>query len=173
MTSRVLLIVFALIFSSAVHADDAGTGASDADFLKSLPASVKNLLDYAMSQTGATYRRGGTNPESGFDCSGFVRYVFDHVEGLSLPHSSRAMSLIGSRIALADLKPGDLVFFRIFRHGISHVGIYLGNNQFIHAASTTTGSVMVSDLTESYWARHFSLARRVLSPDEEKPDLSE
>ena len=160
MTSRILLIILALFFSSAAHADDTGQQGT----------SVRALLDYALNQTGAAYRGGGTNPSSGFDCSGFVRYVFDHVEGLSLPHSSRAMSLIGRRISFADLKPGDLVFFRTVRNRISHVGIYLGDNQFIHATSTRTGSVMVSDITESYWAKHLSLARRIIFPDE--PELA-
>ncbi len=167
MASKLLLLIFALFLSSAACADetDAGQALPGLSVLNNLPDSVKNLLGYALSQAGASYRMGGTNPGTGFDCSGFVRYVFDHVEGLSLPHSSKAMSLIGSRIKLADLKPGDLVFFRIVRHRISHVGIYLGNNQFIHAASTRTGSVMISDLTEGYWAKHLSLARRVLVQD--------
>ncbi len=162
MTFRILFIILTLLFSSAVHADDSGQEST----------SIRALLDYALNQTGAAYRGGGTNPSSGFDCSGFVRYVFDHVEGLSLPHSSRAMSLIGQRISLADLKPGDLVFFRTVRNRISHVGIYLGGNQFIHAASTRTGSVMVSDLTESYWSKHLSLARRIIFPAEALSDFA-
>ena len=172
MTSRVLLLIFALLFSGAVQAGDAGqTYAAEGEaLLRGLPDSVRGLLDYAVSQAGVVYRRGGTSPEAGFDCSGFVRYVFDHVEGLPLPHSSKAMSLIGSRVKLAELKPGDLVFFRIMRHGISHVGIYLGDNRFIHAASTRTGSVVISDLAESYWARRLALARRIVLPAENIPE---
>ncbi|MHB1301677.1 MAG: C40 family peptidase [Burkholderiales bacterium] len=175
MTSRVLLFVFALLFSGAVQADDAGqTYAAEGEaLLKGLPDSVRGLLGYAVSQAGVAYRRGGTSPEAGFDCSGFVRYVFDHVEGLSLPHSAKAMSLIGNRIKLAELKPGDLVFFRIMRHGISHVGIYLGDNRFIHAASTSTESVVISDLAESYWARRLTLARRIVLPAETSSNISE
>jgi cell wall-associated NlpC family hydrolase len=178
--TRALLIIFALFFSFAVQAADQTDGTRSAvpadageSMLTTLPAAVRNLLGYAESQAGVAYRRGGADPEKGFDCSGFVRYVFDHVEGLDLPHSSRAMSLIGSRIKLAELKPGDLVFFRIMRHNISHVGIYLGNNRFIHAASTRTGSVMISDLTEGYWARRFTLARRIEPPAESTLDLKE
>ncbi len=173
MTPRNLLIVFALCFSSAVQANDVDAGQAQSSFLKTLSDPVKNLLDYAVSQNGISYRSGGTNPRSGFDCSGFVRYVFDHVEGLSLPHSSKAMSLIGSRIKFAELQPGDLVFFRIVRQGISHVGIYLGNNRFIHATSNSTGSVMISDITEGYWARRFTLARRIELPAEASSNLSE
>lgn len=159
MNLRTLIFVVSLAFCGTAHADPSEF------ILKDLPQSVGNLIDYAVSQTGAAYHWGGTSPEAGFDCSGFVRYVFDHVEGLDLPHSSRAMSLVGSRIRQANLKPGDLVFFRIFRHRISHVGIYLGNNRFIHAASTSTGEVQISDLADGYWARRFTMARRVLPQD--------
>lgn len=129
--------------------------------MDAMPMAVKALLKYALDQTGVAYRRGGTSPESGFDCSGFVRNVFDKVVGLALPHSSRALNTVGSRIPLTDLRPGDLVFFRFMSHAVSHVGIYIGNNRFIHASSTETGSVMVSDLGDSYWSRHFTSARRL------------
>ena len=171
--TRVLITILALFLCSAARAADETDGSPSSapaeaaeSVLKSIPDAVHNLLDYAESQAGVTYRRGGTNPASGFDCSGFVRYVFDHVEGLSLPHNARAMSLIGSQIKLSELRPGDLVFFRIMRRGISHVGIYLGDNRFIHAASTRSGSVMISDLTESYWTKHLALARRIDPPPE-------
>ena len=160
---RGLAILFALLLSGAVHAADQAEDAAPPSVLNALPDAVGHLIDFAERQTGAAYRRGGISPDSGFDCSGFVSYVFDHVEGISLPHNARAMSMIGSRVGLADLKPGDLVFFKILRRGISHVGIYIGGNRFIHAASTSTGSVMISDLSESYWARHLALARRMVS----------
>ncbi|NNM83044.1 MAG: C40 family peptidase [Burkholderiales bacterium] len=160
---KLFAILFALLLANPVFAAD-GDGLPAG--LNAIPDAVHNLLSFAESQMGAAYRRGGISQESGFDCSGFVSYVFDHVEGISLPHNARAMSMIGSRIRVADLKPGDLVFFRIMRSGISHVGIYLGDNRFIHAASTQTGSVMISDLTESYWARHLAAARRMIAPGE-------
>ncbi len=128
-----------------------------------LPDSIQNLLQYARSNEGVAYQRGGNSPESGFDCSGFVRNVYDHVTGIILPHGSKAMSELGDKIKTAELLPGDLVFFRFMNHTISHVGIYLGNNQFIHASSTASGSVMVSNLNDNYWAKHFSLARRFLN----------
>lgn len=81
-----------------------------------------------------SYHRGGVSPESGFDCSGFVRYVFDHADGVMLPHSANAISQFGNRINMTKLLPGDLVFFHFRRNTISHVGIYLGNDQFIHAS---------------------------------------
>lgn len=122
---------------------------------------LADLLQYAVDQDGTPYRKGGISPEHGFDCSGFVRYVFEHVEGVALPHSARALSLLGEKIGKADLQPGDLVFFRIMRHTISHVGIYLGDNRFIHASSRRSGGVRISDLADSYWAKRFTLARRL------------
>jgi cell wall-associated NlpC family hydrolase len=164
-------IVCALLFSSGSQAAEL-SDASDVQqpptlirmgqiLLNAAPTAVENLLQYALSNEGVSYRRGGTNPESGFDCSGFVSYVFDRVEGVALPHSASAISQIGNRIKVTELLPGDLVFFRLMRNSISHVGIYLGNNQFIHASSTNTGSVVVSNLNDSYWAKHFALARRL------------
>jgi cell wall-associated NlpC family hydrolase len=140
------------------------------------PSAVDTLLQSALSHEGVPYRRGGTSPEIGFDCSGFVRYVFDRVEGVTLPHSAKAISKIGNPIKVTELLPGDLVFFRVMRNSISHVGIYLGKDQFIHASSTHSGSVMVSSLNDSYWAKHFKLARRLdfLNPQSDKipaPDL--
>ena len=90
-----------------------------------------------------------------------------------LPHGANAISQIGNRIKMSELHPGDLVFFRFMRNTISHVGIYLGNNQFIHASSTRTGSVMVSNLNESYWVKHFKLARRLDVPSEKISSISE
>ena len=141
--------------------------------LKTLPDAIQNLLQYALNQDGVSYHWGGTSPENGFDCSGFVRNVFDHVEGVLLPHSARALSMIGNRIKMTELQPGDLVFFRLIRRTVSHVGIYLGNNRFIHASSILTGGVKISSLTDGYWAKHFALARRLDLPDEQPSNISE
>ncbi|MFA6920414.1 MAG: C40 family peptidase [Gallionella sp.] len=166
MTIRTLLFVCAILFSgSSVAAEqtDPPPAPAGQGLLQSLPDSVQNLLHYALNFEGISYNKGGTSPASGFDCSGFVRYVFDRVEGVTLPHSSNALSQVGNHIRMSELLPGDLVFFS-FMHTISHVGIYLGNDQFIHASSTRTGSVMVSNLNDSYWSKHFTLARRVEAP---------
>jgi cell wall-associated NlpC family hydrolase len=171
---RTIIIVCAILFSSGSQAEEHTDALKSADpigieqvVLKSMPDAVQNVLQYALSHEGASYRMGGSSPENGFDCSGFVRHVFEHVEGLSLPHSASAISQIGNRIKTTELLPGDLVFFRFMRNTISHVGIYLGNNQFIHASSTRSGSVMVSNLTDGYWAKHFALVRRLGSPDDQ------
>ena len=123
--------------------------------------NIQAVLQYALSHEGKAYRRGASSPEIGFDCSGFVRHVFDHAAGVALTRSASEISKIGSLVNKAELYPGDLVFFRRASKAITHVGIYLGDNQFIHASSHRTGRVMVSNLTDIYWARHYFLARRL------------
>jgi len=123
--------------------------------------NTQAVLQYALSHEGKPYRRGASSPEIGFDCSGFVRHIFDHAAGVVLPHKASALSKIGSLVKKSELYPGDLVFFRRASKAITHVGIYLGNNQFIHASSRKTGRVVVSNLADGYWARHYFLARRL------------
>lgn len=123
--------------------------------------SIQNILEYALSHEGKPYRRGSANPENGFDCSGFVRHVFEQIGGLSLPHSAQAISKIGTLVSKAELIPGDIVFFHRAKKAITHVGIYMGDNLFIHASSRRTGRVMVSNLSDRYWVKHYSLARRL------------
>lgn len=126
-----------------------------------------NLLKFALEQVGVPYHKGGTSPETGFDCSGFVLYVFNEIKGISLPHSSLVLSKIGQRIKMAGLHPGDLVFFHINPHNsVSHVGIYLGDNRFIHDPNRNSDGVEVSTLT-GYWAKHFMLGRRIEQPKQE------
>ncbi len=180
MTIRTIIIFWALLFSSGAQAAENTDALPSSDhigagqiILKTVPNAIQSLLQYALNQDGVSYHRGGTSPENGFDCSGFVRYVFDRVEGVTLPHSASALSQIGNRIKTTEMLPGDLVFFRFMRNTISHVGIYLGNDQFIHASSTRTGSVMVSNLTDSYWAKHFTLVRRLDVPAKQASNISE
>ena len=119
------------------------------------------LVDFAMTLRDIRYRRGGRSPHSGFDCSGFVHYVFAQVLGVELPENSAAQyaDADSAKIARDDLQAGDLVFFRTRGKRISHVGIYLGDGRFIH--SPTTGErVRVSRLSERYWAHRFAGARR-------------
>lgn len=120
----------------------------------------KALLAAAMSLRDVRYVRGGHDPSTGFDCSGFVRYVFSHAIGLQLPNNSASQFLAGLKVKRADMKPGDLVFFRTHgKHRISHVGIYISNGRFIH--SPTTGkSVEISSLNNGYWAKRFAGAKR-------------
>ncbi len=123
-------------------------------------ASVQNTLETALDLIGIRYRRGGTSPETGFDCSGFVDHVFKEGLGLYLPHNARQISKTGEAVGKHELQPGDLVFFNTMRRAFSHVGIYLGDNKFVHAPRVG-GTVRVEDMSESYWRKRFNGARRV------------
>jgi cell wall-associated NlpC family hydrolase len=128
--------------------------------LQRASTSVEETLDSALELIGIRYRRGGTTPEKGFDCSGFVSHVFQEGLGLYLPHSARAMSHSGEKVTRKELQPGDLVFFNTMRHAFSHVGIYLGDNLFVHAPRTG-GRVRIEDMSERYWVKRFNGARRI------------
>lgn len=121
-------------------------------------SSNSNLIQTALDCRGSRYRRGGTS-RGGFDCSGFTRYVFAKY-GISLPHSSAAQAKMGSPISRNELKSGDLVFFQTYRRGISHVGIFIGNEQFVHAATYGRG-VRVDSLNSGYYSARYRCARRV------------
>ena len=123
-------------------------------------ATAQEIILSALSQTGVKYKYGGNSPEGGFDCSGFVRYVFQQAANLTLPHGARAISQLGQTVTQRELKPGDLVFFNTVRSTFSHVGIYIGNNRFIHSPSAGS-SISVTDMGDSYWAKRFTGARRL------------
>ena len=116
---------------------------------------------YAVSLVGSPYRLGGMSPETGLDCSGFVGHVFRQALGIVLPRDSRAISQAARPLTQAELLPGDLVFFNTLNRAFSHVGIYLGDDRFVHAASSRSGAVMVSNLSDRYWRERFDGARRV------------
>lgn len=139
------------------------SGAGWGDETAPQPApSRAELAIFAISLVGSVYKFGGDDPSTGMDCSGFVKYVYSQVAGVELPHNARAISKISTIIKKADLKPGDLVFFKTMRKAFSHVGIYLGQNRFIHAANKRTGVVIISHLDNAYWSAKFDGARRLL-----------
>jgi cell wall-associated NlpC family hydrolase len=112
----------------------------------------------ARDQVGVPYRYGGSSP-SGFDCSGLVQYVYGKL-GVSLLRKSRDMVIMGHQVSIHDLLPGDLVFFRINRSRVSHVGIYIGNNEFVHA--TKSGHPVRKDnITKPWWQEAFVVGRRL------------
>jgi cell wall-associated NlpC family hydrolase len=117
------------------------------------------LADFAVTLRNIRYRRGGHEPSTGFDCSGFVRYVFEHSVGAVLPSDSASQFHIGAKVDRADMKTGDLVFFRTRGKRISHVGIYLDHGRFIHSPSTGK-TVSINSLSDRYWAKHFAGAKR-------------
>lgn len=121
---------------------------------------ASELAIQAMSMIGIRYKYGGDAPESGLDCSGLVRYVFKQVWGKDLPRTSEQISQVGQQVDANDLRPGDLVFYNTLRRGFSHVGIYLGDNKFIHAPSSG-GQVRIESMDLSYWKKRFNGARRI------------
>lgn len=115
---------------------------------------------------GVKYVYGGTTKE-GFDCSGFTSYVFEQFD-IKLSRSSKDQSKDGEQIKKADLRPGDLVFFETGGAGISHVGIYLGDDEFVHAATSfkgKQGKVMKNKLSETYYAQNYVTAARILDDE--------
>jgi cell wall-associated NlpC family hydrolase len=122
--------------------------------------SARELVIRALALIGVNYKWGGNTPDDGLDCSGLVSHVFREVAGIVLPHNSRAMSKVGENVGKSDLQPGDLVFFNTLRRPFSHVGIYIGQQRFVHATSRG-GEVEVSDLHSRYWQKHYNGARRV------------
>jgi cell wall-associated NlpC family hydrolase len=117
------------------------------------------LADFAMKLRNIAYVRGGRELTTGFDCSGFVRYVFRQSLGFDLPSNSTSQFAVGHHIDRGELKMGDLVFFRIHGKRVSHVGIYLDNGLFIHAPSRGK-RVRIDHLDASYWAKRFAGAKR-------------
>ena len=115
----------------------------------------------ALSLLGVNYRFGGNSPAAGLDCSGLVRLVFSEVTGLTLPRRSDEMSRVGGSVDKSELQPGDLVFFNTLRMPFSHVGIFIGNGQFVHSPSSGS-SVRVENMNLSYWQSRFNGARRLI-----------
>lgn len=121
---------------------------------------VQSTVDQALEYLGIRYRRGGSSPQTGFDCSGFVQYVFNESLGLLLPRNAFGMSRAGEKVDKQELMPGDLVFFNTMKRTFSHVGIYLGNNLFVHAPRAGA-KVRIEDMSDRYWSRRYNGARRV------------
>ena len=122
--------------------------------------SSSEIVSIAQQYLGTPYVYGGSSP-SGFDCSGFTMYVFAQV-GIKLPHGATSQLSYGTEVSRSNLQPGDLVFFQDYGAVASHVGIYIGGDQFIHASSSSGNSrcVTISSLTETYYANHYLTARR-------------
>ncbi len=123
---------------------------------------ASELVIQAMGLLGVPYKRGGISEEKGFDCSGFVRYMFEKSVGLVLPRRAEDQAKVTEEINRSELKPGDLVFFNTMKRTFSHVGIYVGDGKFIHAPRPGK-SVRVDDMREAYWQKRFNGARRVQS----------
>lgn len=182
--SGALLALVFVAFSGQAHAAPAGSGDDMDRFLadKGLLGQISDttqsvtqvtqglalrvgskaseLVVSAMGFLGVPYKRGGNSFEAGFDCSGFVRALYEQTAGLLLPRRAEQQAAVTQAIDKADLQPGDLVFFNTLKHAFSHVGIYVGEGKFIH--SPRAGSaVRVEDMHKAYWTQRFDGARRV------------
>ena len=142
---------------------------SDLPALKSAGASgapkregrIRGLLNKALTLLGTPYRWGGSTPESGFDCSGLVGYVYRTELGVELPRISRDMAQVGELIRdRAELQEGDLVFFIRRGRNVDHVGLYIGEGRFVHSPRTGK-NVEIATLESGYWAQKFMKGRRV------------
>ncbi len=123
--------------------------------------AAQDVILQGLKLVGVNYRLGGNDEDSGLDCSGFVRLVFKDSIGTWLPRTAREMSEVGERIDPSQLKPGDLVFFNTMRRTFSHVGIYLGDNHFLHAPRAGA-EVRVENMNSTYWLKRFNGARRII-----------
>jgi cell wall-associated NlpC family hydrolase len=180
---RIPAALVALLFAASVQAspptvgDDLDQLLSDKGLIarldqvrQSVGEKTSELVFTAMGFLGVPYRRGGNSVESGFDCSGFVKAMYEQTVGLVLPRKAEQQAATTQKIDRADLQPGDLVFFNTMRRAFSHVGIYVGEGKFIH--SPKPGSeVRVDDMAGNYWSRRFDGARRVPTAAPEAPAL--
>ena len=175
------LCILILACATAAHAAPQGTNSDDMDRLladkglltrledvshkvadkaQTVAGRAGDLVVNAMGFLGVPYKRGGNSAETGFDCSGFVRAIYQQTVGLVLPRRADQQAASTQVIDKKELQPGDLVFFNTMRRTFSHVGIYVGDGKFIH--SPRSGSeVRVEDMRLSYWQRRFDGARRV------------
>ena len=133
--------------------------------LQQLKERASELTMQAMGMLGIRYKYGGNTPESGLDCSGLVRHIFKEAWGKTLPRTAAEISHVGAKVDKDDLQPGDLVFYNTLKRGFSHVGIYLGNRQFIHSPSTG-GEVRIESMDIAYWKKRFSGGRRISDPEQ-------
>lgn len=148
------LLIVILILTSACQSTRSGQSSQQS------AADMNELTEYALSLTGTPYKYGGTSPETGFDCSGFVGHVFKEKLGKFLPRSSEEISRVGVAQKSTKLQRGDLVFYNTLNKTFSHVGIYLGDGQFIHAPSR--GKVVsIVNMDETYWRQRYNGARRI------------
>ena len=130
-------------------------------FFERYTNAAQDVILQGLKLVGVRYRFGGNDEDSGLDCSGFVRLVYKDSIGALLPRTAAEMSQVGQRIDTSQLKPGDLVFFNTMRRAFSHVGIYLGDNHFLHAPRTGA-EVRIESMEDSYWTKRYNGARRII-----------
>ena len=139
-----------------------------AELKYSFPSLSDSLLDRGKTLLGTPYKYGGSSRKTGFDCSGFVSHVYKEELGIQLPRTTGALlSMDAPVVARADLEPGDLILFNDRGRGrVTHVGIYMGDDEFIHSSSKRSGGVRVDKLSSKYWNSSYLQAKRVLTEQE-------
>ena len=142
------------------QAGPSATAAGDPGVVRSGAVEASDAAIMAVALVGTPYAAGGGSPESGFDCSGLVAYVFSRAAQARLPRNTFELASVGAAVAPGELQAGDLVFYNTQRRPYSHVGIYLGRSRFVHAPSTG-GAVRIEDMDTRYWAQRFDGARRL------------
>jgi len=125
-------------------------------------ARMNDVALYALSLADTPYRYGGNSSDNGFDCSGFVQYVYLNTLEIKLPRTSTEMSRMGEHLDASQLRPGDLVFFNTRQQPFSHVGIYVGEERFVHSPSSGK-AIMMASMREKYWRSRYNGARRITS----------
>ena len=164
-TTRVALLVLALLLS-ACSSRAPSPQPSYPPATGQVQGGADDVLFRALGLVGTPYRYGGNTPDGGFDCSGLIGYVYRDAAGISLPRSTRELSAMRSPNVRRDaLQSGDLVFFATSGgRGVSHAGIYVGDGRFVHAPSSS-GTVRLDSLDNSYWQRAYLDAKRVLTAE--------
>jgi len=181
--SATLALLIALLFAASAQASPSGATDDMDKFLidkgllaridqvrQSVGLKASELVFTAMGFLGVPYRHGGNTAETGFDCSGFVRAMYQQTVGLILPRKAEQQAAATQTIQRADLQPGDLVFFNTLRRAFSHVGIYIGGGKFIHSPKPGA-QVRVEDMGVAYWNHRFDGARRVQTAAPDTPTL--
>ena len=178
-----LALLLALLFAASAQANPSGANDEMDKFLvekgllaridqvrQSVGLKASELVFTSMGFLGVPYRRGGNTAETGFDCSGFVRAMYQQTIGLILPRKAEQQAAATKTIERTDLQPGDLVFFNTLRRAFSHVGIYIGDGKFIHSPKPGA-QVRVESMGVAYWNHRFDGARRVQTALPETPVL--
>lgn len=163
----VIAIAFGMSLATGARAADISEPPANSAMstIQNFSSRASELALNALGMIGIRYKFGGNTPENGLDCSGMVRYVFMQAWGTKLPRTAEEISRVGETVDRTNLQPGDLVFYNTLRRGFSHVGIYLGDNKFIHSPSSG-GQVRIESMELSYWKSRFSGARRISDPQQ-------
>ncbi len=165
--ARLTLVVLVALLAACAGQPPAPPVVQEPNVTHPVPGIAEDVLFSALGLVGTPYRWGGNTPDSGFDCSGLIGYVYRGAAGISLPRTTQEMSnLRGPNVRRHALQPGDLVFFATSGgRRVSHAGIYVGQDRFVHAPSSG-GTVRLDSLGASYWQKNYLGAKRVLDHEQ-------